>query len=96
MTAPTMPAGWKLAWEVKPPVKGDADYPEWRRLLPAMIEYQQALIDATDVAPALEPTSYSNGHERIEPEWEPQSDTEPGEVTVEGLARRKSPQPWTL
>jgi hypothetical protein len=52
-TVPTRPGGWKLAWELRQPVEGEPDYPEWKALVPDMIEYQQARIEAQDAATVL-------------------------------------------
>lgn len=91
MSAPTKPAGWKSpAWDLNPPQPGDSDYSEYQRLIPSMIEYQQALIDAADAAERVRsrPTPYFDGEEIVTPTWEPPPEAEPGTVTAEGIQRR--------
>ena len=92
------PLGWKFAWELNPPPPGDPDHLEWKRLTPAMIDYQQALIDAADAAGRVEPSVYSKGRELVAPDGNqpgadeppPVDESDPGPAPDPAKGKRKS------
>lgn len=77
---PQPPEGWKSpAWDLHPPEPGDPDYGTYKALVPKMIEYHAALIEASEAAPELAPRPFFDGERHQTPEWpEPEPEPEPG------------------